>query len=158
MNSPALYGTENLTNQEQKYCFYLARGIEPESALRRTGYRGDLEDKIAELHLRDEINMAIAVLKEKQRIDLYKENREISFTRADAHMMYLEAHGKAETATEEIKAVDSMVKLHGLNAPEKVEVEVSSVKQLKDLTAAELASIAGQDIMLDPEDYSVMES
>jgi hypothetical protein len=151
------YGTENLTPQEQKYCFLITRGIEPEAAVKRVWHKPDVAKVLSNLSLRDDINGAIAFLMEKQRMDLYKSNLEVSFTRSDAHMMYLEAHAKAENASEEIKAIDSMVKLHGLNAPEKVEVNVSSVEQLRTLPDAELARLSGLDIKLDPADYCEVE-
>ena len=151
------HGTARLTSQEQKYCYYIARGIEPESALKRVGYKGNLVDAMAELHMRQDINQTIEVIKEAQRQELHKANIEIAFTKADAHMMYLEAHAKAENASEEIKAVDSMVKLHGLNAPDKVDINITTTEQLRELSDEELAKLAGSDILLSPDDYEAVD-
>lgn len=48
---------------------------------------------------------------------------EVGFGRKDAHDMYMDAYQNAETATEQIAAVNALVKLHGLEAPKQVEVK-----------------------------------
>ncbi len=50
---------------------------------------------------------------------------EVGFTRKDAHDMYMEAYQNAETAMEQVAAVNAMVKLHGLEAPKQVDVKHS---------------------------------
>ncbi|HDR1870587.1 hypothetical protein ACFGWE_03605 [Pasteurella multocida] len=73
-------------------------------------------------------------------------------------MMYLQAHSHSANATEEIKAVDSMVKLWGLAAPEKKEVQITSKKQLETMSDAELQKHTGMVYDLDPSAYVVKEA
>ena len=44
--------------------------------------------------------------------------QELEFDRKKAHEMYMEAYRASDTATEQKMVVDSLVKLHGLAAPE----------------------------------------
>lgn len=48
---------------------------------------------------------------------------EVDFGRKEAHAMYMEAYQNAETAMEQIAAVNALVKLHGIDAPKKLMVE-----------------------------------
>lgn len=48
---------------------------------------------------------------------------EVDFSRKEAHDMYLQAYTNADTAMEQIAAVNAMVKLHGIAEPAKVEVQ-----------------------------------
>ena len=62
--------------------------------------------------------------------------------------MYLEAHRKSATATEEKNVVDSLCKLHGLFMPEnatQININVDKVQQLERLSDAELLKLAGAD-------------
>ena len=62
--------------------------------------------------------------------------------------MYLEAHRKSVTSTEEKNVVDSLCKLHGLFAPDnatQININVDSIEQLEKLPDAELLKIAGVD-------------
>ena len=77
----------------------------------------------------------------------------IEFTKDDATALYLEAHAKSATAMEEIRAVDSLVKLHGLATPEKVEVTVTNRSQMESMDDEQLMKLAGQEIHLSPDDY-----
>lgn len=70
-------------------------------------------------------------------------------------MMYLQAHAHAPDAMTEIKATDSMVKLWGLAAPEKKEIEITNKKQLEMLSDAELQRLTGMTYNLSPADYVV---
>lgn len=47
---------------------------------------------------------------------------EVDFSRKEAHDMYMDAYRNADTATEQIAAVNAMVKLHGLEKPRVIEV------------------------------------
>lgn len=47
---------------------------------------------------------------------------EVDFSRKEAHEMYMEAYQNAETAMEQVAAVNAMVKLHGLEKPKVLEV------------------------------------
>ena len=69
---------------------------------------------------------------------------EVGFTRKEAHQMYMEAYQNAETATEQIAAVNAMVKLHGLEAPKKVEVEHQHTHtgQIEHMPTEELMKLA----------------
>jgi hypothetical protein len=58
---------------------------------------------------------------------------------------------------EEIKAVDSLVKLHGLATPEKVEININSRNQLEGLDDDALMRLAGQTVLLSPDQYQVRE-
>jgi hypothetical protein len=78
-----------------------------------------------------------------------------NFSRDDATRLYLEAHARAANATEEIKAVDSLVKLHGLAEPEKREVKVTRRDQLQELDDDALMELTGEEILLDPSQYVV---
>jgi hypothetical protein len=77
-----------------------------------------------------------------------------NMTKDDAALMYMEAHAKADNATEEIKAVDSLVKLYGLAEPEKRDVRVGSLEQLRELDDEALMEQMGEEILLDPSEYA----
>ena len=74
---------------------------------------------------------------------------EIKFDKQQATSMYLEAHRKSVTATEEKVITDSLCKLHGLFAPEhatQININLDkTVQQLEKLPDAELLKIAGTD-------------
>ena len=74
---------------------------------------------------------------------------EVKFDRSTATNMYLEAHRKSVTATEECKITDSLCKLHGLHAPEnatQININIEkNVQQLERLPDSELLKIAGVD-------------
>lgn len=85
---------------------------------------------------------------------------EVGFSRKEAHDMYMEAYRSAETAMEQIAAVNAMVKLHGLEAPKKVEVEHthSHSGELELLPTAELMKLAKLDKKLAlPGEFEVIE-
>ncbi|MEH8108031.1 hypothetical protein [Gallibacterium anatis] len=116
-------------------------------------------ESINALHERKpQLDRALVYYRERIREKAVNEGVEIQFTRADAHMMYLQAHSHAACATEEIKAVDSMVKLWGLAAPEKKEVEITNRKQLENMSDSELQKLTGLTYNLDPSDYVVSEA
>lgn len=72
---------------------------------------------------------------------------EVDFGRKEAHDMYMEAYQNAETASEQIMAVNALVKLHGLEAPKKVEVKHDHQHsgEIKYLPTDELMKLAGMD-------------
>ena len=79
----------------------------------------------------------------------------VHFERQNAHMMYMEAYNASATATEMKNTVDSLVKLHGLTAPDhatQININVNtSAKQLERMTDEELLQIAGKsDDYLEP--------
>jgi hypothetical protein len=73
---------------------------------------------------------------------------EVKFDRNTATQMYLEAHRKSSTSTEEKNVVDSLCKLHGLFAPEQatqVNINVDKLERLERLPDSELLKLAGVD-------------
>jgi hypothetical protein len=72
---------------------------------------------------------------------------EVGFGRKEAHDMYMDAYMNAETAMEQIAAVNALVKLHGLEAPKKVEIEHTHDHnhELRFLPTEELMKLAGMD-------------
>jgi len=82
---------------------------------------------------------------QKARVDmLEKSAEEIGFSRKEAHDMYMEAYQNAETAMEQIAAVNAMVKLHGLEKPKQLEVkhEHTHTGQIEHLPTEELMKLA----------------
>lgn len=94
-------------------------------------------------------------------VDMTKKSaEEVGFSRKEAHDMYMEAYRNAETAMEQIAAVNAMVKLHGLEAPKKLEVkhEHQHSGELELLPTHELLKLAGmQDRLTLPGEYEIIE-
>ena len=89
-----------------------------------------------------EVQKAIAYFREEMR-------EEVKFTNQNAHMMYMEAYNASANATEMKNTTDSLVKLHGLAAPEnatQVNININGTKQLERMTDEDLLKIAGKDI------------
>lgn len=89
-----------------------------------------------------------------------KTAEEVGFSRKEAHDMYMEAYRSAETAMEQIAAVNAMVKLHGLEAPKQLEVkhEHHHSGELELLPTEELMKLAKLDKKLAlPGEYEVIE-
>ena len=86
---------------------------------------------------------------QKALVHLRDEFREaIKFDKQQATTMYLEAHRKSVTSTEEKNVVDSLCKLHGLFTPEdapQININVAFIEQLEKLPDSELLKIAGVD-------------
>ena len=79
-------------------------------------------------------------------VDMLQQNAdEIGFSRREAHDMYMEAYQNAETAMEQIAAVNAMVKLHGLEKPKQVEITHEHIHsgKIEHLPTAELGKLAG---------------
>jgi hypothetical protein len=145
-------GIHQLTSQEENYVLYRTRGLNPLAAARACGYSRP-QKAVAELAQRGDVRDAIAYFREMSRQTAIQAGA-IEFSKNDATLLYLEAHAKSATATEEIKAVDSLVKLHGLATPDKVEVQITRRDQLEALDDEALMKLAGQTIQLDPADYA----
>lgn len=145
-------GIRKLSSQEESYVLFRTRGLNPLAAARAAGY-SQPQKAVAQLAQREDVRDALAYFREMSRQTAIQAGA-IEFTRNDATLLYLEAHAKAATATEEIKAVDSLVKLHGLASPEKVSVTISSRDQLEGLGDEELLRLAGQTILLTPDQYT----
>lgn len=127
---------------------YRVRGLNPMAAGRMVGAtRQEAMDLAANANVTHAIAYFLNVARQETAVNAV-------FTRDDATAMYMEAHAHSANATEEIKAIDSLVKLHGLAQPEKKEVVITRADQLKDLDDDALMEIAGRnDIHLSPEDY-----
>ena len=85
---------------------------------------------------------------------------EVDFSRKEAHEMLLDAYRNAETATEQIAAVNSMIKLHGLEKPKVVEVkhDHSHHGQIEYMPTEELMKLAEmEDLTLEGEYKEVTE-
>lgn len=79
---------------------------------------------------------------------------EVDFSRKEAHEMYLEAYRNAETAAEQIMAINAMVKLHGLEKPRVLEVkhDHTHTAQLEFMPTGKLMELAGmEDLVLEGE-------
>lgn len=72
---------------------------------------------------------------------------DVMFTRKKAHDMLLDAHSNAQTTTEQVLAINAMIKLHGIAAPEVKEIHQTvhgSIEhhEVKELTDEQLLRIA----------------
>ncbi len=128
-----------LSVQEERLILFHLRGLTKAAAGRAAGYRN--MDHVYEVFKKPKIQKAVSYLREEMR-------EEVKFDRNTATTMYLEAHRKSATATEEKNVVDSLCKLHGLFAPEQatqVNINVDKIQQLERLPDAELLRLAGVD-------------
>ena len=129
-----------LSVQEERLILFYIRGMSKAAAGRASGYRN--LDHVYDIFKKPKIQKAIEYLREEMR-------EEIKFDKNTATTMYLEAHRKSATATEEKNVVDSLCKLHGLFAPEQatqVNINVDKIQQLERLPDAELLKLAGIDM------------
>lgn len=152
----ASLGIPRLSAQRESYVLFRVRGINPSAAAREAGFDRPSQTAL-ELMEDDTLNLMISTLREISRHQAIAAGA-IDFTKDDATRLYLEAHAKSATATEEIKAVDSLVKLHGLATPEKVEVQITRRDQLEELDDDALIKMSGHDLTLDPSQYSRVET
>lgn len=142
-----------LSVQEEQYVQYRVRGLTPEAAAYHARLPSDI-DSIYQMHeANPAIDAYLVQMREEVRRQSIRAGVRVHFTRDDAAMLYLEAHAKAANATEEIKAIDSLVNLFGLKEPEKKEVTVRSRAELQELSDKDLMELAGTEIILDPSQY-----
>jgi|SRR6056300_549233 len=128
-----------LSVQEERLVLFHLRGMTKAAAGRAAGYRD--VDRVYSLFKTEKLQKALAYLRNEMR-------EEVKFDKNTATGMYLEAHRKSATATEEKNVVDSLCKLHGLFMPEnatQININVDKVEQLERLSDAELLRIAGAD-------------
>ena len=128
-----------LSVQEERLILYFLRGMSKAAAGRAAGYKN--QDSVYDIFKKPKINQAIDYLREEMR-------EEVKFDKNTATQLYLEAHRKSATATEEKNVVDSLCKLHGLFAPEnatQVNINVDKIQQLERLPDSELLKLAGVD-------------
>jgi hypothetical protein len=144
--------TDTLTAQERSFVHLLLRGLNPVMAA--TALQMTNEDGL-NLATQERIQTHLDYMRPMFDPKMFQASADIMFTKNDATLLYMEAHKKSKDATEEIKAIDSLVKLHDLLQPAKVEVTVKRMDQLRGLNDKELQELAGLDIDLDPESYRV---
>lgn len=127
-----------LTAQERMFVAAINAGASVAEASRRAGISENTGRKWRD---REDILMARDhYLREFERDVLPN----VRFTKDDAHHMYMEAYRNSANATEQIKATDSLVKLHDLNAKQErpEEKEINSTKQLEKMSVQELLKLA----------------
>ena len=145
----------NLTSQQEAFVRFRISGLTPENSARSAGFSRPAK-AAKELMLNEDVQYAIAYGRDIAKRTAIQAGA-IEFTKDDATALYLEAHAKSATSMEEIRAVDSLVKLHGLAAPEKKEIEITNRSQLEELSDEELLKMADKTYDLDPHDYMTVE-
>ena len=128
-----------LSVQEERLVLLYLRGMSKAAAGRAAGY-ADIEH-VYKVFKREPVQRLLDHMRNEMRED-------VKFDRTVATTMYMEAHRKSANATEEVKCVDSLCRLHGLVGPEKgvqVNINMDSVEQLERLPDSELLKIAGVD-------------
>lgn len=142
------------TAQEQMLVAAMNAGASVTEAARRAGMTPAKAKKWLE---REDIQQALAHYQDEFQQDILPH---VTFTRDDAHHMYMTAYRNSANATEQIKATDSLVKLHRINEPEnpREEKEVNTVKQLEHMSVEQLLKLAGYKLSgLNPEDIEEAE-
>ena len=130
----------SLTMQQEKLVSLISSGMTIAAAGRGAGYTS-----------RQAAHAAAKLPSVQQAIDYFREEmrEEVKFTNQNAHMMYMEAYNSSANATEMKNTTDSLVKLHGLAAPEnatQVNININGTKQLERMTDEDLLKIAGKDL------------
>lgn len=135
----------SLTVQQERLVLYMARGMSIAAAGRAAGYSS--YQTALDAAKRPAVVQALNYFREQMR-------EEVKFTRAHAHQMYLDAYNSAATSTEMKNTVDSLVKLHGLAAPDnatQININVNTA-QMERMSDEELLKLAGKDVKyLEPE-------
>jgi len=136
----------SLTIQQEKLVSLIVSGMTIAAAGRGAGYASP-ESTYAAAKL-PQVQKAIEYFRAEMR-------EEVKFTNQHAHMMYMEAYNSSANATEMKNTTDSLVKLHGLAAPEEgpqVNININGTKQLERMSDEDLLKIAGKDInYLEPQ-------
>ena len=128
-----------LSVQEERLILFHLRGMSKAAAGRAAGYRDN--EHVYKVFKKPAVQKMVAKMREE-----FKE--EIKFDKQTATSMYLEAHRKSVTATEEKVITDSLCKLHGLFAPEQatqVNINVDKIQRMERLPDSELLKLAGVD-------------
>lgn len=136
-----------LTVQQEKLVMLMSSGMSIAAAGRGAGYAS--YSTALDAAKRPAVQKALQYFREQMR-------EEVRFERQNAHMMYMEAYNASATATEMKNTVDSLVKLHGLTAPDnatQININLNATaKQLERMTDEELLQIAGKtDDYLEPD-------
>ena len=130
----------SLTMQQEKLVSLISSGMTTAAAGRGAGYSSPQSTYAAAKV--PEVQKAIEYFRAEMR-------EEVRFSNQHAHMMYMEAYNSSANATEMKNTTDSLVKLHGLAAPEnatQVNININGTKQLERMTDEDLLKIAGKDI------------
>ena len=130
----------SLTMQQEKLVSLISSGMTIAAAGRGAGYSSP-----------QATYAAAKVPDVQQAIDYFRQEmrEEVKFTNQHAHMMYMEAYNTSANATEMKNTTDSLVKLHGLAAPEnatQVNININGTKQLERMSDEDLLKIAGKDL------------
>tara|TARA_B110000285_G_C15069516_1_gene587109 strand:- start:233 stop:667 length:435 start_codon:yes stop_codon:yes gene_type:complete len=129
-----------LTMQQEKLVSLISSGMTVAAAGRGAGYASPATAYQAAKV--EAVQKAIEYFRQEMR-------EEVKYTNKHAHMMYMEAYNSSANATEMKNTTDSLVKLHGLAAPEnqpQVNININGTKQLERMTDEDLLRIAGKDI------------
>jgi len=130
----------SLTMQQEKLVSLISSGMTIAAAGRGAGYSSP--QATYEAAKRPSVAQAIEYFRQEMR-------EEVKFTNQHAHMMYMEAYNSSANATEMKNTTDSLVKLHGLAAPEnatQVNISINGTKQLERMSDEDLLKIAGKDL------------
>jgi hypothetical protein len=132
----------SLTPQQEQLAMAIVKGASISMAMRMSGYK-------------DWAHAANLIKNDgpvKQYIDMMRSEQRLAviFGKEDAHAMLMEAWVATANATEMVKVVDSLTKLHGLNPTEpgtQVNVQLNidnAQKTLESMSDAELLELAGK--------------
>lgn len=85
---------------------------------------------------------------------------DVDFSRKEAHEMYMDAYRNADTAMEQVAAVNAMVKLHGLEKPKVLEIkhDHNHHGQLEFMPTDKLMELAGMDDLVLEGEYEEIEA
>lgn len=145
MSLPSSY--RDLTRKEQLYIDGRLQGLSKIASTAAAGYANP-KTECARVDAKEHVQQAL--------IDMMQRNaEEIGFGRKEAHDMYMDAYMNSETAMEQIAAVNALVKLHGLEAPKKIEVDhnIQVDGEIRYLPTDELMKLADMrsDLVLEGE-------
>lgn len=137
MSLPSSY--LKLTKQQRGYVDGRLQGMSKTASARMAGCSKPAQEAYR-LEQNEKVQQAMVDMLEKSA-------EEIGFSRKEAHDMYMDAYTNAETAMEQIAAVNAMVKLHGLEKPKQLEVkhEHTHTGQIEHLPTDELLKLANME-------------
>lgn len=140
---------DNLTAQQEQLMLLVANGSTIAAAARAVGYKNP--EYAYEMLNRPGKREALEFFKEQMA-------ETVSFTRVNAHNLLMQAWTVTANATEMVKVVDSLTKLHGLNEPDpaaqtNIQVNIHNAgKVLENMSDEELMRLVGhKEGHLDPE-------
>jgi len=128
----------DLTAQQERLVLYMSRGMTTAAAGRAAGYT--TPQAAYDAAKRPAVVKALNYFREQFR-------EEVHFTRVHAHSMYLDAYNSAATSTEMKNATDSLVKLHGLAAPDhatQININVTPA-HMERMSDEDLLKLVGRD-------------